>query len=367
MLQKKYSLFTTEESQFDQMCQSLLSQIVTETAVIKIVFFGLTKNNKEYFVQIQTLTHRVGEYFPLNPPLVSYVAQAPYKSKLVAEVVSIPLSVQNFSIRYGTNYIVLDNGLCRELISGGILPPDLSSSYEIQSDATFAQIKGILSHENFPLNSIVRQWNYIEKISMFKDGEQNYQEFNDSRSKFYAETTWEGGYPAATGIGTDAGGVMIEFIAFAGINIVNKPLDNPLQIAAHNYSQSVLHGGSDLYYNPHSTPKFERARIVGFNNLRTIYISGTAAIRGEASVFEDSITDQAWITMENIENLLSAANCPVEEIQMCRIYVKNIAQMEEVSAYLTENFPGIKPLLVNADICRDELLLEIEGVAMMIY
>jgi len=107
------------------------------------------------------------------------------------------------------------------------------------------------------------------------------------------------------------------------------------------------------------------------NNFKILYISGTAAIRGESSVFDDDIADQIYITIENIENLLSSANFPegytLRDIQMCRIYVKNRSQMEVVDRYFNENFPGLKSSLVCAEICRDELLLEIEGIAMTIH
>ena len=49
---------------------------------------------------------------------------------------------------------------------------------------------------------IVRQWNYLERITDITHGNQCYQDFNDVRTLFYASSAWESGYPAATGIGT---------------------------------------------------------------------------------------------------------------------------------------------------------------------
>jgi len=216
--------------------------------VIKIVFFGLVKNNSEYLNKLNSLKSCVGEFFPENPPVITFIAQEPYKCNLMAEVVCISSS-QKFKTTFGENYIILDNGICRELITGGLLPSDISSSYAKQADAVFAHIEKILIREDFPLNSIVRQWNYIENISSFEGRDQNYQEFNDSRSKFYAKTPWWHGYPAATGIGTHSGGIMVEFIALTGDDkdVINELVDNSLQVAAYKYSQRVLHGASDLY------------------------------------------------------------------------------------------------------------------------
>ena len=348
------------------MCHSLISQIDNKGNVIKIVFFGPAQNNAEYLSQLQTLTYCLNEHFPERPPVVSYVSQKPLKGMLNAEVVSIG-NDENAEISYGNNYIILDNGICRELISGGILPPDLYAPHSVQSNAVFAQIEELLIRENFPVNSIVRQWNYIENISLIEREHQNYQAFNDSRSQFYANADWSLGYPAATGIGTQSGGVMVEVIAIKGNNLINKALNNPLQIAAHKYSQGVLIGAVDPCFKQRTTPKFERARIVGYPDRQVIYISGTAAIRGESSLIEDDILAQTRITMQNIDYLISPENFSFEgasrTYKILRIYVKNPSQMEEVRTWMKANYPDIKKIYICADICREELLLEIEGIA----
>lgn len=366
MLQKNYTIYTTEENPFEQMCQILLSQIDRESHVIKIVFFGPPQNNEEYLDQLQVIKQCTKEHFKGQSPLVTYVSQKPLKGMLNAEVVTI-LPDENVRMIYGENYMVLDNGVSCELITAGVLAPDISASPSIQSNAVFSQVEAILSREKFPLNSIVRQWNYIENISLFTDEYQNYQAFNDSRSHFYAKTDWPLGFPAATGIGTQSGGIMVELIAFTGEKLINKALDNPLQIAAHKYSQDVLLGAIDPCKQQRTTPKFDRGRIVGIAGRQTIFISGTAAIRGETSLISDNVTEQTRITMENIQHLVSTVNVQGSgttiEYKLLRIYVKNPLQMEEARTYMKANYPDIKKIYVCADICRDELLVEIEGIA----
>jgi enamine deaminase RidA (YjgF/YER057c/UK114 family) len=297
---------------------------------------------------------------------VSYVSQKPLRGMLNAEVVSVA-SLENVHLVYGENYLVLENGISRELMTCGILPPDFSASPTVQSNAVFSQIREILLREKFPVSSIVRQWNYIENISSFDGEHQNYQAFNDSRSHFYAEEEWSYGYPAATGIGTQSGGIMVEIIAFSGEGLVNKALNNPLQTAAHKYSQDVLLGASDPCFKTRTTPKFERGRIVGSSDILTIYISGTAAIRGETSLIADDVTEQTRITMENIDHLISTVNLPSSgvscEYKLLRIYVKYPSHMEVVRTFMKANYPNVIKFYVCADICREELLVEIEGIA----
>ena len=57
-----------------------------------------------------------------------------------------------------------------------------------------------------------------------------------------------------------------------------------------------------------TTPKFERAKAVYKNETLAIYISGTAAISGELSINDKDIEQQTYITIENIEELISKEN-----------------------------------------------------------
>lgn len=366
MIQKEYSIYTAKQNQFELMCQSILDQIGASSHVIKILFFGSPNSNEEYLNQFQALKQYSTSFFKQTSPAISYISQKPMLGGLNAEVVSIE-SNENIDVSYGDNYLVLDNGLCRELVTGGLLAPDINASFLDQSNAVFARIEEILSRENFSISSIVRQWNYIEGITVFDGDRQHYQDFNDSRSHFYAKTIWDSGYPAATGIGTQYGGVMVELIAFSGDAYVDHALDNPLQVSAHKYSQQVLVGARDEVFDQRTTPKFERGRVLGQHDKQIIFISGTAAIRGEHSLLTDELIEQTRLTMANIDHLISEENYPLPNVSraygMLRIYVKEYAQMEEVRKYMEMHYPEVNKIYLHADICRDELLLEIEGHA----
>ena len=343
------------------MCQSILSQIDV-CDILKITFFYQAANDEEYLWNKNILETITKEHFPLQTPLVSYVAQKSANNTLTAEVTYLVYN-EGISIEHHDLYKLLKNDNCTEIVTAGIIPLDLSKSTFEQSCEIFSVIADILQSNGFVPSNIYRQWNYIQGITMLNNGSQNYQEFNDARSIFYRNCEWNNGYPAATGIGCDAGGVMVEFCAVKDNMTLNMPIDNPLQIAAHNYSQMVLEGKAADALQEKSTPKFERARILG----NTIYISGTAAIKGEHSNTCNDIIEQTTETMEVMNHLISKENIPTDnkgaEYDILRIYIKREEDIPAVIEYMQYHYPIVQKHYTVADICRPELLVEIEGIA----
>ena len=360
MFKKAISIITaTNNGTIEDMCRSILSQ-ANCAGIIKIAFFYRPCNDREYIQHNIALREVVCEYFPQGTPLVSYIAQETASAQLTAEI--IYLTDDTVTVEHHTRYTLLKKNSCTELITEGITPSDINKSTFEQSKEIFGIIGDILQTNGFVPSDIYRQWNYIQGITVLNDGSQNYQEFNDARSIFYSSCEWNNGYPAATGIGTSAGGVMVELCAIKGEETANAAIDNPLQTAAHNYSQKVLDGKVVEELNERTTPKFERARILG----RDIFISGTAAIRGEESNSSNDTVEQTAETMRIMDRLTSQENIPVpnngSRYIMLRIYVKKREEVQAVKEYMEVHYPAIPNQILVADICRPELLVEIEGI-----
>ena len=98
-----------------------------------------------------------------------------------------------------------------------------------------------------------------------------------------------------------------------------------MQIAAHAYSDQVLEAAQQKK----ATPKFERAKSMTFDDRRIVYISGTAAIRGEESLVGVGLGRQLHITMENIGQLIGKA-----KLKMLRVYLKEKSFYEEARELL---------------------------------
>lgn len=340
------------EGSLERQCGDILGAVGNEYVPVSVTYFFAVAGAEDYLSCYRTLRSMTSAVMPES--LVSLVAQRPMDGRLVAEVVYLK---ERADVERCGDYLVIRSGKCAELLTEAICFPMAGDTGE-QSRKVFARINDILDTEGFGVSQIVRQWNYIESITAVNDGLQNYQLFNDARSRFYAGADWSDGYPAATGIGCDAGGVMVSVYAVKGFDGVSRPIDNPLQIPAHRYSEKVLASGKE---SVRTTPKFERGRLLG----DVMFVSGTAAIRGENSDFSDDPEAQARGAIDVVESLVTPANiasgCEAFDFEMIRVYVRQPKDLECVKAVFSEHFKAVPTHFLVADVCRPELLLELEG------
>lgn len=364
----KYNISRSYESTFVEALNDTLSRVDGSLSPLRFVFFGNPLSEEQYAAERFLILEILRDKFGDSAPLVSYVAQPPLASTLVLECQMVDRDVRiDYRLLDDTRYAIIENEGGRMLFTGGVLPSNLGAPIMDQSQEVFRILGTILKNENLEVNDIFRQWNYIEQITQFRCGTQNYQEFNDARSEFYDSVSWNDGYPAATGIGTEFGGVMVELDAGRLDGGVSVALDNSLQVAAHAYSQEVLLGTQVL-----STPKFERAKAIDtLTGEVKIYISGTAAIRGEQSLTDVGIVEQTVATLENIEWLVGGENMAKHGVKVnsevrydiFRVYLKFRKDYLAAREIIEKRYPGLPVLYVLTDVCRDELLIEIEGVA----
>ncbi len=347
-----------------QNCLSQIAEINSGRKIFKLNFF-VDSGSRELYADIRTQICAEVQNNLSGNILISVIAQPPITGKVIVETCFYDPELWNAEpISEGGNGAVLfKNGDNRILI--GNVQSFVSENCRENSDLAFRQLCDVFVQARFPVNAIVRQWNYIEDILGFDENEQRYQAFNNVRSAFYGNCFDGKGYPAATGIGMNQGGVIIEFIAIQSPNLVTKPIDNPVQIAAHSYSDEVLVGEACVVK---TTPKFERARYLELLGKKIIFISGTASIRGEYTVGVNDPVRQTEITIENIKQLysdsvlakLSTGNLS-PKYGHARVYIKEKKDYAAIRRTFKTHFGNLPVVYIIADICRNDLLVEIEG------
>jgi len=367
---------------FNEQVRSCIEQLAAFTDpkkegryyVARQTFFISAKDRKEYDRRSAFIREELALLCGQLQPATSIVAQCPDRgSEVVLELICTKAQ-DNKTITYktfeGLPYTLVDHGSFKELHAAGMMGEPGDSITEAAEKAFEAGLR-ILQAEDLSIHHIIRQWNYIENIA-FVDREsgshQNYQDFNDVRSAYYEKGDFRNGYPAATGIGMNTGGVIINFVALSESDHVRvRPIQNPGQIDAHRYSANVLQGDKSVK----CTPKFERAKVISFNSSHYFYVSGTASILGEKTMYPGDVEKQTITTIENIFRLFSRENqdqlgihFDVSQIRFShlRVYVKHQDDIPLVRKICQERLNSSSSLFLESDVCREELLVEIEGV-----
>ena len=201
---------------------------------------------------------------------------------------------------------------------------------------------------------LARVWNYFGDIHAEEDGLERYQAFCMGRAT--ALETLEiplASMPAATAIGSDQRQLVIYLIA---TRTPAESLENPRQVSAYHYPAR---------YSPKS-PTFARATRLETASGPLILLSGTASIVGHESRHPDDVVAQARETLANLRSLHDTAGHELPRPAWLRVYLRHPEDRPKVAAVLAEHYHDVHPgpivQWVRGDVCRRELLLEIEGV-----
>ena len=363
MLDVKFEYTSTSiKDDFKRSFIDAFSKINLEGQLLKMTVFSASGSMCNYFMNLNFIREVLKTKLHSKGVTISYISQKPLDSELAIEFV---FAKKGATVLYTTykyiTYATLRNGNEKIILISGVHGSQ-NQSITQQSNAVFQVIGEILELENLPVSSIIRQWNYIPEITHFENYFQHYQQFNDARTLFYESEDWDRGFPAATGIGTFNAPLVVDVIAMQGQK-KEIPLINLNQVNAHIYSDKVLFGAEDTVLKQRSTPKFERAKLIEGKQVVSVFISGTAAIIGEESFALNNASEQTSITIDNIKNLISNLNTCEPQLEFVRVYIKKRIDFEAIKNVCEKRLPNVKIIYVEADICREELLVEIEAFA----
>ena len=162
---------------------------------------------------------------------------------------------------------------------------------------------------------------------------------------FFAE-----GYPAATAIGHHGPSGRLQVYLLA-CDQPGERIENPRQVSAWCYPRQY----------GRTPPSFARAMLLPAQDA--LAISGTAAVVGHASAHQDDLQAQLEETFVNLEALLARGRLApgFDTHSPLKAYVRHPADAAQVREFITRRLPGVPVLLLHGDICRRELLVEIDG------
>jgi enamine deaminase RidA (YjgF/YER057c/UK114 family) len=269
-------------------------------------------------------------------------ALAPVYQRLVIEGAE-PKLIRRHGCSVGVSY---EDEHAHYCLLTGVLPPEVAASRAAQTTAVFEGIEDALTDADMTFSHVARTWLYMDKILEW------YDPFNRARDAFFhSRKVYDGLVPASTGIGSaNLCGAAITACAIAvkpkrSGAVTVEAVPSPLQCSALAYRSS-----------------FSRAVEIGTPEYRTLMVSGTASIEpGGATAFVDDVKGQIQLTMDVVEAILVSRGMGWKDATRAVMYLKKASYMDEWQAWLKGRALASLPLLtIEADVCRDDLLVELE-------
>lgn len=246
------------------------------------------------------------------------------------------------------------------------------------TEAAYAAIRDFQAQTPFP--HLLRMWNYLDAINEGDGDQERYRQFCVGRALGlglaagsgqagsgsgrdactepgqgfgsgveHGGGSGKGNYPAATAIGRQHTTHQLLVYWLAG-RLPGRAVENPRQVSAYRYPRA--HGPV--------SPNFSRATVAPDG---TILISGTASIVGHVSRHHDQPMEQLEETLRNLAALGEQAarpQAPDASRDLLKVYVRDPAHASAIAARVRQAYPSAEAVLLAADVCRRELLVEIE-------
>lgn len=199
---------------------------------------------------------------------------------------------------------------------------------------------------------LLRIWNYLAAINEGAGDAERYKHFCTGRSAGMRSLHRQG-FPAASAIGRSDGEAVLQ-VYWLGAREAGVAVENPRQVSAWRYPRE---------YGP-TSPTFARA-MRGPCAAAQLHISGTAAVVGHQSRHEGDLPAQLDETFANLDSLLASAG----NLQgfgagtVLKAYVRRPEDLAPAERLLQQRLPdAAKRLVLLGDICRAELLVELDGI-----
>lgn len=257
----------------------------------------------------------------------------------------LPVTACNYQGVNGTfNGNVLFGSLTLEQRAG--------DSLQTLAKQAYTRIFEFIDHHDY--RNLLRVWHYFPQINDDENGLERYRGFNIGRHEAFVangRSISEENVPAASALGSDSGSLTIYFMAGKR---PGKAVENPRQVSAYHYPN---------LFGPRS-PVFVRAMSVTVGRQNCFFISGTASIVGYETVHQGDVEKQAGETLLNIRTLLEQA--PHYDSKrgrmLIKVYLRYAHDLDVVRDRVKVEFgAACNTVYLHSNICRSDLLLEIEG------
>jgi len=224
-----------------------------------------------------------------------------------------------------------------------------------QAAAMFDSMQRILASQSADFRSVVRTWIYLDDIVEGYDllnavRTDKFKSFGLIPGPAEASNGNPAYLPASTGIGgrNPAGAFCSgDALAVSG-RIQISVLPGRLQPSAYSYGSA-----------------FSRGVCIEEKEYRQIFVSGTAAIDAAGhSLYPRDAEAQISRTLDVVEALIGEKGAAFTDLRSATVYLKRAGDLRAYQKIARRRgLPDLPAVFVVADICRDELLFEMDALA----
>ncbi len=296
----------------------------------------------------------IGEYFKESNFPVTYIdgmncftgGIAGYNIQAISGIKLTDIIIDNkvAGCSYSDNY-------ANYCILGNIQTNDTDKPRDQQTLHTLSAIEKALKKAGMNMTDLIRTWFYNDKILEW------YDDFNYVRTRYYGDRDiFKKLLPASTGIG---GSNPADAALVAGAVAIKKKSDeiefemlpSPLQCKAYDYGSS-----------------FSRAVEVKLKDHRKIFVSGTASIDPDgATAHVGDIGSQIELTLKVVDAILQSRGADMSMTSRANAYFRNTGDAKLLIKYINDyDLPLNTVIISKNDVCRDDLLFEIELDAVLL-
>lgn len=248
-------------------------------------------------------------------------------------------------------------GICggtdgKVLFASLTLAQQAGETLEMLASQAYMRIFAFIDHCGY--RNLLRVWHYFPQINDDENGLERYRGFNVGRHAAFVangRSIGEENVPAASALGSNSGSLTIYFMAGKQ---PGRAVENPRQVSAYHYPDQ---------FGPKS-PIFVRALSATLGGQDCFFISGTASIVGYETLHQGDAEKQTAETLLNIRTLLQQIPHydPAQGRMLLKVYVRHEHDLAMVQARVGAEFgAACKAVYLHSNICRSDLLLEIEG------
>lgn len=217
---------------------------------------------------------------------------------------------------------------------------------EAATARAYTELLTLLRKQDYPYP--FRFWNYLPAINHGEGDQENYKLFCNGRlSAFREMAISEKHFASASALGHHGDGAVIYVLA---AKQPGQHHSNSLQVNAYQYPREY----------GISSPSFSRATAITLGQQELFFISGTASIIGHKTAHQGNLNGQLRTTIDNIRHLLANTSTAQPTLQSMKVYLRHASDYENAQQILHNEFPETTLLFTQADICRKNLLVEVE-------